>query len=81
MRYILFLCVFVFSLTLKATDNPNILLIFTDDMGFSDIGCYGSEIQTPYIDSLAANGIRFSKFYNCAKCVPSRSCILTGVYP
>lgn len=64
------------------SDNPtpNIVLIMADDIGFSDIGCYGSEIQTPHIDRLAYNGLRFQTFYNMAKCNPTRSSMLTGLY-
>ncbi len=58
----------------------NILLISFDDLGYSDLGCYGGEIRTPYIDSLAFNGLRFRQFYNTAKCFPSRAALLTGVY-
>lgn len=61
--------------------RPNILLILADDMGFSDIGCYGSEIDTPHLDRLAGQGVRFSQFYNCARCCPSRASLLTGLYP
>jgi arylsulfatase len=61
--------------------KPNIIVILTDDMGFSDIGCYGSEINTPNIDRLANNGVRFSHFYNTARCSPSRASLLTGLYP
>ncbi len=60
--------------------RPNILLISVDDMGYSDLGCYGSEINTPNIDQLARNGMRFRNFYNTAKCFPSRAALLTGVY-
>ncbi len=60
---------------------PNILLIMSDDMGFSDIGCYGGEINTPHLDSLAANGLRFTQFYNTARCCPTRASLLTGLYP
>ena len=60
--------------------QPNILLVLMDDMGFSDAGCYGGEIETPVIDRLAANGLRFSQFYNAARCWPTRSAILTGYY-
>ena len=56
----------------KASDSPNILIILNDDMGFSDIGCYGGEIQTPNLDRLAANGLRYSQFYNTARCSPCR---------
>jgi arylsulfatase len=64
-----------------AMAQPNILLILADDMGYSDIGCYGSEIRTPNLDALAANGLRFSQMYNCARCCPSRASLLTGLYP
>jgi len=60
--------------------RPNIVLIMADDLGYSDIGCYGGEIHTPNIDSLAANGIRFTKFYNTSRCCPTRASLLTGVY-
>jgi arylsulfatase A-like enzyme len=60
--------------------RPNVLLILADDMGFSDIGCYGGEIATPHLDRLAANGLRFTQAYNTAKCFPSRACLLTGAY-
>src|ERR1019366_4532294 len=53
--------------------KPNILLILADDVGWSDVGCYGSEIQTPNIDSLAKAGVKFTQFYNCARCCPSRA--------
>lgn len=59
---------------------PNILLILSDDMGFSDAGCYGSEIATPNLDALAKNGLRFTQFYNTARCWPTRGAILTGYY-
>jgi arylsulfatase A-like enzyme len=64
----------------KEPDRPNIVLIMGDDIGFSDIGCYGGEISTPTLDSLAYAGYRFSTFYNMAKCNPSRSTLLTGLY-
>ncbi|TKJ39624.1 MAG: sulfatase [Planctomycetes bacterium B3_Pla] len=60
--------------------RPNIVLILADDLGYSDLGCYGGEIQTPNLDNLAAEGLRFSQFYNCAKCSPTRNSILTGLY-
>ncbi len=62
-------------------ERPNILIIVADDMGFSDIGCYGGEIATPNLDRLAENGLRFTQFYNCARCWPSRASILSGYYP
>lgn len=61
--------------------KPNIVLILADDMGFSDLGCYGGEIETPNLDRLAHNGLRFSRFYNNAVCMPTRASILTGLYP
>lgn len=61
-------------------NRPNILIILADDMGFSDLGCYGSEIHTPNLDALANNGLRFTQFYNTARCWPSRAAILTGYY-
>ncbi|NLS93952.1 MAG: sulfatase-like hydrolase/transferase [Planctomycetaceae bacterium] len=64
-----------------AQDRPNIILIMSDDMGFSDIGCYGGEIQTPVLDGLAEGGLRFSQFYNTGRCCPTRASLLTGLYP
>jgi len=63
------------------TSSPNVLLILVDDMGYSDLGCYGGEINTPTIDSLASNGLRYSQFYNCARCWPTRAALLSGYYP
>lgn len=60
--------------------RPNIILILADDMGYSDIGCYGGEIATPNIDYLAANGLRFTQFYNNSRCCPTRASLLTGIY-
>ena len=68
----------------KASPNknkPNIILILGDDMGFSDLGCYGGEISTPNLDNLAKNGLRFTQFYNAARCCPTRASLLTGLYP
>lgn len=62
-------------------ERPNIILIMSDDMGYSDIGCYGGEINTPNLDALAANGLRFTQFYNTARCCPTRASLLTGLYP
>jgi arylsulfatase len=67
--------------TLSAADKPNILYILADDMGFSDIGCYGSEIDTPNLDTLAKEGLRFTQFYNTSRCCPTRASLLTGLYP
>jgi arylsulfatase len=67
--------------TAPAPARPNILLILVDDMGFSDLGCYGSEVPTPNLDRLAAGGVRFTQFYNTARCSTSRAALLTGLYP
>ena len=64
-----------------STRRPNILLIMVDDMGFSDLGCYGGEIQTPNIDRLASEGVRFSHFYNASRCCPTRASLMTGLHP
>jgi arylsulfatase A-like enzyme len=64
-----------------AAGRPNILLIMADDMGYSDIGCYGGEIHTPNLDKLAAGGIRFTQFYNTGRCCPTRASLMTGLYP
>lgn len=61
--------------------RPNMLLILADDLGFSDLGCYGSEIATPNLDRLASSGLRFTQFYNAARCCPTRAALLTGLYP
>jgi arylsulfatase len=61
--------------------RPNVVVILSDDMGFSDLGCYGGEIATPNLDRLAADGLRFTQFYNTSRCCPTRACLLTGVYP
>jgi arylsulfatase len=66
---------------LTAAERPNVILILADDMGYSDLGCYGGEINTPNLDSLAANGLRFTQFYNGARCCPTRASLLTGLYP
>lgn len=63
------------------TSRPNLVVILSDDMGFSDLGCYGSEIATPNLDALAAGGVRFTQFYNTARCCPTRASLLTGLYP
>lgn len=68
------------SVAIQAADRPNIVMIMADDMGFADLGCYGSEIKTPNLDSLAAGGLRFTQFYNTAKCHSSRVSLLTGLY-
>ena len=74
------LALFSSSLTSFSEDRPHIIVILSDDMGFSDIGCYGGEIKTPNLDQLAENGLRFSQFYNTARCCPTRASLLTGLY-
>lgn len=64
-----------------AEQRPNILLVMVDDMGYSDIGCYGGEVRTPTLDALAENGVRLARFYNCAQCCPTRASLMTGLYP
>ncbi len=78
--------IFLFSILIlfeiKAqSKKPNVIIILTDDMGYSDIGSFGSEIRTPNIDRLANNGLRFTHFYNTARCSPTRASLLTGLYP
>lgn len=62
-------------------DRPNIVLIMADDLGYSDLGCYGGEIATPNLDRIASEGLRFTQFYNCGRCCPTRASLLTGLYP
>lgn len=66
--------------TAIAAERPNVIVILADDLGFSDVGCYGSEIITPHLDGLAKNGLRFTQFYNTARCWPTRAALLTGFY-
>ena len=63
----------LFSCKSPEPDRPNILIVMVDDLGFSDFGCYGSEIKTPRIDALAENGLRFTQFYNSGRCCPTRA--------
>ena len=69
------------SATKRDGKKPNIIIILADDMGFSDIGCYGGEIETPNLDGLAATGLRFKQFYNTARCCPTRASLMTGLHP
>ena len=69
------------ALSLNGESRPNIIIIMSDDMGYSDIGCYGGEIKTPNLDKLATNGLRFAQFYNTGRCCPTRASLLTGLYP
>src|SRR5262245_30441833 len=64
-----------------AAERTNVLVILSDDMGISDLGCYGGEIAAPNLDRLAAGGLRFTHFYNTARCCPTRASLLTGLYP
>ncbi|OJU23215.1 MAG: sulfatase [Sphingobacteriales bacterium 41-5] len=70
-----------FIATTRAQNRPNIILILADDMGYSDIGSYGGEVQTPNLDKLAKEGIRYRQFYNMARCCPTRASLMTGLYP
>ena len=79
LRYLFYLA--LLPAIIGAAEKPNIIVILSDDMGFSDIGCYGGEISTPNLDALAANGVRFTQFYNTGRCCPTRGSILTGLYP
>ena len=72
-------CIAVAS-SATAAERPNIVIVMVDDMGFSDIGCYGGEVRTPHLDALAAGGVRFSQFYNTGRCCPTRASLLTGLY-
>ncbi len=74
------LALFVYSLAAVAAERPNVLIILVDDLGFSDLGFQGGEIDTPNIDRLAADGLTFSQFYNAARCGPTRASIMTGLY-
>ena len=65
----------------EAPLRPNIVLVMVDDMGYSDIGAYGGEIETPNLDTLAKNGLRFRRFYNSGRCCPTRASLLTGLHP
>ena len=70
----------LFATSVYAESRPNIMVILVDDLGYSDLGCYGGEIDTPHLNSLAENGLRFTQFYNTARCWPTRSALLTGYY-
>ena len=80
-RLLTSLFLLAFATVAAAADRPNILLIMVDDMGYSDIGCFGGEIDTPNLNRLAENGIRFTQFYNNAKCTTTRASLMTGLYP
>lgn len=74
------LAIALLATTTPAQTRPDIVLIVADDLGYSDLGCYGGEIHTPNLDRLAANGVRFRQFYNAARCCPTRASLLTGLY-
>lgn len=80
-RILLPLASLLLTATALCAAQPNIILIMSDDMGFSDLGCYGGEIQTPNLDRLAKGGVRLSQFYNAGRCCPTRASLLTGLYP
>ena len=81
MKYLFPLFLLLFAITPLEAAPPNIVIILADDMGYSDLGCYGGEIATPNLDGLAKNGVRFTQFYNTARCWPSRAALMTGYYP
>ena len=81
MKLLSFLLFLSLSTTLHGAERPNIIVVMVDDMGFSDIACYGGEIPTPNLDALANAGVRFSQFYNTGRCCPTRASLLTGLYP
>ena len=78
--FFVILCLIPLILFARKNEKPNIVVIMADDLGYSDLGCYGSEIETPQLDRLAQNGLRFTQFYNCGRCWPTRSSLLTGYY-
>ena len=80
MTLVVFLAVHSMSSSLLGTEKPNVIVILADDLGYSDLSCYGGEIETPNIDRLAEEGLRFTGFKNTARCAPSRASLLTGRY-
>ena len=79
-RIILSAALLTLLLPAVRADRPNMLVILADDLGYSDLGCYGGEIETPNLDGLADNGLRFTHFYNTTRCWPTRASLLTGYY-
>lgn len=77
----LFVVILLFTLLSNAQKKPNVVVILADDMGYSDIGIFGSEIKTPHLDALGKGGVVFNQFYNAGRCCPSRASLLTGMYP
>ncbi len=78
--FLLGCCLFALATCAHAAEKPNIVIILADDMGYSDLGCYGGEIATPNLDKLAAGGLKFTQFYNTARCWPTRAALMTGYY-
>ena len=78
---LIFISGYLLSENLSAKDPPNILIILADDLGYSDLSCYGGEIKTPNLDKIAENGLRYTQFYNTARCWPTRAALLSGFYP
>ena len=81
MKFLRLFCAVPLLLVATEAKPPNILLILADDLGYSDLGCYGGEIDTPHLDELAEGGLRFTQFYNTARCWPTRAALMTGYYP
>jgi len=81
MKPLILLSALVIGISVHAENRPNVMIILVDDMGYSDLGCYGGEIKTPVIDHLAGNGVRYAQYYNCARCWPTRASLLSGYYP
>ena len=81
MKLLVFFSLLVIPLFAAEPVRPNIIVVLSDDMGFSDLGSYGGELDTPNLDSLAKGGLRFTQFYNTARCCPTRASLLTGLYP
>ena len=81
MKNFLTFLLLLLPLPLAAAERPNIILIIVDDMGFSDLGYHGGEINTPNVDALAHGGVRFSQFYNSGRCCPTRATLMTGNHP
>src|SRR5690349_14691550 len=81
LSFFLFVLSCLTSLSVPAAPRPNIVVLLVDDMGYSDIGCYGGELHTPNLDKLASEGVRFTQFHNTARCCPTRASLLTGLYP
>ena len=80
MKRLALIAVYLLCNLAYAAEQPNILLILADDLGYSDLGCYGGEIETPNLDELAAGGLRYTQFYNTARCWPTRAAMMTGYY-